>query len=386
MLNNSLPLESRIQVAMEAADSALLLASSSDIARASKAWRKSTMLGIDTEFVRERTYYAQLGLVQISDGQTVWLVDPMVPGSHSPIRELLENNDIVKVIHSPSEDLDVLQNTVGALPSPMIDTQLACALLGQPLQLAYHAMVHWLLDVSLENEQTRSNWMARPLKPAQLHYAALDVCLLPMIWQMLEHKLESLGRLDWLTEDCNLVLKSVAENSGTNSNWMRVRGVGRLDGESLAIFEALYAWRENQARTRNLPRGFIIKDPVLLEMARVKAVDMASLESIEDIHPGALRRHGESILKLIRSVRESGKSLPVMQPLTKPERNCLADMRSLVGETASDLGIEPAVLASRRDLEGILRLERNQWPAKIRGWRGNLIGDRLEMVRRQCIT
>ncbi|NNL96288.1 MAG: ribonuclease D [Xanthomonadales bacterium] len=368
---------------MEAADSALVLASPSDISRAAKAWRKCGTLGVDTEFVRERTYYAQLGLVQVSDGQTVWLIDPLVRGSHAPIKDLLENEDIVKIFHSPSEDLDVLMNTVGAMPTPMLDTQLACALLGQPLQLAYHAMVRWLFELDMDNDQTRSNWVSRPLKPAQLHYAALDVCLLPLIWEILQQRLKELNRHSWLIEDCNAAVYNAGDQESTLSNWLRIRGVGRLDGESLAILERLYNWREEQARARDLPRGFIIKDPVLLGIARLKPGDIGSLREVEGLHPGAVRRYGEDLLALIRSVRDSGKSLPIIQQLNRSERSCLAQMKSLVGDKARDLGVEPAVLASRRELEAIMRQDSNHWPPKFRGWRSELIGKPLENLRQK---
>lgn len=367
-----------VETALKAADSALLLQTPSQISRAAKAWNKARFLGVDTEFVRERTYYADLGLVQVSDGQTVWLVDPQIDGSDGALRELLENTEITKIFHSPSEDLEVLLKSVGALPQPMIDTQIACALLGQPLQLAYHAMVRWLLGVNLDNDQTRSNWTARPLKPAQLRYAALDVCLLPEIWRILEEKLRSMGRLEWFFDDCKWVISNACNAAQGAPGWTRLRGAAKLDGKSLALLDSLYEWREAQARARNLPRGFVVKDPVLLNIAVSRPDSVQALQRIEGLHPGTVRRYADSLLETIRQAGESGRTLPRVQSLTKSERDCLALMKVLVAEKAQELGIEPAVIASRRELEGILRQPRDQWPAKFGGWRGQLVGDELE--------
>lgn len=372
-----------VETALKAADSALLLQAPSQISRAAKAWNKARFLGVDTEFVRERTYYANLGLVQVSDGQTVWLVDPQIDGSDGALRELLENTEITKIFHSPSEDLEVLLKSVGALPQPMIDTQIACALLGQPLQLAYHAMVRWLLAVNLDNDQTRSNWTARPLKPAQLHYAALDVCLLPEIWRILEQKLRSTGRLEWFFDDCKWVISNACNAASGAPGWTRLRGAAKLDGKSLALLDSLYEWREAQARARNLPRGFVVKDPVLLNIAVSRPDSVQALQKIEGLHPGTVRRYADSLLETIRQARESGRTLPRIQGLTKSERDCLAQMKNLVAEKAQKLGIEPAVIASRRELEEILRQPRDQWPAKFRGWRDQLVGDELEAACRK---
>jgi len=369
-----------VDTALDAASSALLLTRPSEVARAQKAWRRCEVLALDTEFVRERTYFAKLGLVQISDGITVWLVDPLNVDCLSPIKSLLEDSSVTKLVHSPSEDLEVLLNEVGALPDPMIDTQAACALLGQPLQLAYHAAAEWLLGVQVAKDQTRSNWLRRPLGSAQLRYAALDVCLLPEMWCRLRKELESKGRLAWLAEDCALQVKNARTVTPDGSAWQRIRGADRLDGVGLAIIQALAAWREKEARSRDLPRGFIVPDPILLQFAHNKYRDDRNLESLDDLHPRARQRFGNRMVQLAAEVIDSGSKLEEIAPFSAAERKSLARLREAVKEQAARLNIDPALIASRRELEGLVRLAPGEWPDKFKGWRHRLMGAELERL------
>jgi ribonuclease D len=367
-----------LKTALQAADSALLLETPSQVARAAKAWRGCGILGLDTEFVRERTYHANLGLVQISDGQTVWLLDPLAEGALDALNALLINPGIQKIFHGPSEDLEVLQHAAGALPEPMIDTQVACALLGQSLQLGYHKAVHWLLDIEIDKEQTRSNWCARPLSKAQLHYAALDVCLLPMMWEILHSRLEQKNRLEWLSEDCQRQLQRARSEAPTSELWRRVRGAGRLDATSSAILQALVEWREGEARRRNLPRGFVITDPVLLTIADRKIQRPEDLERLNDLHRKTLQRHGARLCRLVEETRDSGHTLTPLASLTTAQQKLLKRMQALVQQAAKDLGVEPSLLAPKRDLEElILSAGGAAIPERLGGWRHDVLGRQL---------
>jgi ribonuclease D len=363
---------------LEAADSAILLNSPAQFSRAAKAWRRCSFLGLDTEFVRERTYFANIGLVQVSDGHTAWLVDPLAEGALGPLKSLMEDSSVVKVVHSPSEDLEVLQHAIGAVPDPIIDTQVACALLGQPLQVGYHTAAQWLLDVEVDKGQTRSNWCARPLRKEQLRYAALDVCLLPLMWDLLRDRLEEKGRLQWLLEDCESQIQKARQVADTSMSWQRIRGHGRLDGQQLAILQSLAKWRESEARRRNRPRGFVITDPLLLNMARKKMTTIDDLETLDDLHPRAISRHGEAIIQRIRKVIDSGNKLEVIKPMTTSERKRFSKMRQRVQGVAAEHGIEAVVLASKRDLETLIRNGGDSWPEKLIGWRQTLLHQELE--------
>lgn len=370
-----------LQTALAAADTPIMLTTGAQAARAAKAWRRADLLAVDTEFVRERTYFAELGLVQVSDGQTVWLLDPLGEGTLPPLRELLEDPGVAKLFHSPSEDLDVLANTVGALPTPLVDSQLACAMLGQPLQLGYHKAAEWLLDLEVDKDQTRSNWCARPLKPAQLRYAALDVCVLPQMWDKLKQRLEALGRLHWLQEDCERVIHEAGSPADPDATWQRIRGSGRLDGVALAILARLAEWREGVARDRNRPRGFIVPDGALLTIAAGRIADPEGLESVDSLHPRARQRHQATLNRIVQETLDSGEQRPVAPRATRGQRTQLAALRDAIATEAKKLGVEPALLASRKELERVVYDHATDpLPGRLDGWRGEFIAPHVERV------
>jgi ribonuclease D len=375
--------QAALQTALDAADRPIMLESAAQVSRAAKAWRRAGLLALDTEFVRERTYHADLGLVQLSDGQTVWLIDPLLDGVLEPLAEVLADERIVKLLHSPSEDLEVLLHTTGELPVPLIDSQLACALLGQPLQLGYHKAAEWLLGIPIDKDLTRSNWLARPLRPELLHYAALDVCVLPLMWEQLRERLDTLGRLPWLDEDCARMLDEARRPVDPLNSWARIRGAGRLDGESLAVLQSLAAWREAEAQARNRPRGFIVKDPVLLAIARERMDDTDALEALDDFHPRARQRYGRELTRRVCEVLDSGATLPVPPQAGPRERATFKTMRKLVAQQAESLGIEPTVLATKKDMEALIfGGPEAPLPERLGGWRRPIVGEPLQALVR----
>ncbi len=370
--------DAQLSAALDAADRPIMLESAAQVGRAAKAWRRASLLAVDTEFVRERTYYANLGLVQISDAQTVWLVDPLLDGVLPPLAEMLSDPRITKLLHSPSEDLDVLQHAAGELPDPLIDSQLACALLGQPLQLGYHKAAEWLLDVPIDKDLTRSNWLARPIRPELLRYAALDVCVLPLMWDRLREQLDALGRLPWLEEDCARMLAEARTPLDPMDAWQRIKGAGRLDGRGLAVLQALAAWREDCARERNRPRGFIVPDPVLVAIAREGMREPADLERLDDLHPRARQRYAKPIIDRVNRCHDEGRTLPEVPQAGPKERATLKAMRALVANAAEALGLEPTVLATKRDMEALLFSTKAGWlPPRLQGWRREIVGEPL---------
>jgi ribonuclease D len=365
-----------IKQAMAAADRPIMLESADQVTRAAKAWRRSKVLAVDTEFVRERTFYAKLGLVQISDAQSVWLLDPLQPGTLAPLKDMLEDNAITKLLHSPSEDLEVLLNTVDALPRPLVDTQMACALLGQPLQLGYHGAAHWLMGVDVDKDQTRSNWCARPLSDKQVRYAALDVNILPLMWQHLQRQLDELGRSEWLAEDCARMLEDAASTLAPEDAWCKVRGHARLDGTALAVLAKLAAWREVQARERDLPRGFVVPDAALMQIAGGGLRTDEALATVEGLHPRTRQRHGATLLALVNDALNDGERLPTTPRATPDQRKTLNTLRDITAAQAASLNIEPALLASRKELEQLVfSPPADTLPGRLGGWRAQFLAE-----------
>jgi ribonuclease D len=370
--------QNEIDTAQSAAEHPVMVESASQLRRWIDTWLDMEVLGIDTEFVRERTWRADLGLVQISDGATVWLVDPVKTGSLEPLSALLARPSLVKVLHAPPEDLDVLLYTTGAVPEPLFDTQIACALLGQSLQMSYLSTAEWLLGVAIDKGETRSNWCKRPLRPAQLHYAALDVCLLPMMYRELNARLKDLGRDGWLNEECATQVRRARTPADPEQAWKRINGNGRLDGAALAILKSLATWRDLEAEKRNLARGFFVKDAALLTIAQRKPNSPEALAGINALPPRTLEKHGPAIIAKIGKVLDEGLTVDPPKILTPAQRRLLARMKALVQKKSTELSMEPALLASKRELEKLVLWSPGRpLPEQFTGWRKAVITGEL---------
>jgi len=367
-----------VDTALGAALKPIMVETAAEFERTIQEWLECKLIGIDTEFVRERTWRADLGLVQFSDGKKVWLLDPLTCGSLQPLSALFEDQSIVKILHAPSEDLDVLLYTTGSVPNPLFDSQIACAMLGESLQMGYHKTVEWLLDLPIDKGETRSNWLKRPLRPAQLHYAALDVCLLPMMHRQLTSRLEELGRLEWLFEDCNRSLNKAQTPSDPKQAWKRIGGNNRLDGTELAVLQKLATWRDQEAERRNLARGFVIKDQALMTIATQQPDTLDALSALDVWHPKAILRNGHALIGIIDRVLDKGELADAPDALQPEHKKLMGDMRSWVQKQATELNVEPALLASKRELEGlILTSDGEDLPERFLGWRKDVITNKL---------
>ncbi len=370
--------QSDIDSALAAAKKFELVETADELEAAGRRWRQKQVLGIDTEFIRERTYRADLGLVQVSDGDRVWLVDPLKTGPLESVKRLCEHAGTLKVLHAPSEDIAVLAHAAQSSLMPLFDTQIACAMLGQPLQMSYHKVAEWLLQVHIDKGETRSRWLRRPLRPAQLKYAALDVCLLPLMQQELAARLQAMGRADWLREDCQRLLDKSRAPAHPGSAWKRISGANRLDPAARAVLRDLARWREKEAERSNMARGFVVKDTALIAIARQQPANEAALAALDVLHPAARQRYGKDLLNVIAKARGEGRKIDPPEPLTGKQRKILAAMRKRVQQKASELSVDPALLASRRDLESLLQAAANAaLPERFNGWRRALITDDL---------
>lgn len=377
-------LKSEVDTALEAADSPIMIESNQQLTDAAAQWKHCPVIGIDTEFVRERTYRADLGLVQLSDGKQVWLLDPLKTGPITELSQLFEDMDTIKILHAPSEDLDVLLYTTGSCPWPLFDTQIACSMLGESLQLSYHKTVDWLLNVSIDKGETRSNWLNRPLRPAQLHYAALDVCLLPMMYRELNERLQEIGRTAWLQEDCGRLINKAKTPVDPADAWMKIGGNTRLNQPSLTILQSLAQWRELEADKRNMAKGFVVKNPELLAIADAAPGSISDLRAIGEVHHRVIDRYGSTFLELISQVKQSDKKTKPLTSMSLHQKKLLADMKKCVAAKAKDLNVEPALLASRRELENLILTDQDApLPERFMGWRKDEItNDLIEIMEK----
>jgi ribonuclease D len=353
--------------------------------RAARRWLEHPAVALDTEFVRERTFFPRLGLVQVADERRVDLVDPLAVPDLGPLRELLVAPGTLKVVHSASEDLEVFYRATGVLPRPLFDTQIAAGLAGLPAGASYQRLVTEALGVELFKGETRTDWLARPLSEAQLAYAAEDVAYLLPLYQNVRQRLADLGRLEWALEDSRALLDESRFDPDPDDAHRRVRGAGRLDRRGLQVLQSLASWRDREARRRDLPRGFLLRDELLIALASRRPKTARDLQRLPSLDPRQAARDGATWLDLVRRALERPESdLPPeparLQP-TAEVRSLETALREIVRRRAVELAIPPELLASRRTLDAVLRstfLDHDPaLPDELRGWRREIVGEEL---------
>ena len=355
-------------------------------------WSQSEILALDTEFIRTDTFYPIGALIQVSDGRGCFLIDPLTIDDFSTFSALLTSTNIIKVLHSCSEDLEVFDRLFGVVPSPLMDTQIAAGLDGLDFSMSYQRMTEALLQIHIPKGETRSNWLQRPLTDSQIHYATLDVAYLPQMYQLLKSSLENKGRWSWLQEECRLLVKKYQEAGDLSVYYQKIRAIWKLSSLQLAILRAVTMWREAKARELDKPRGRVLKDSCCYEIARIKPTDIKSLSRISDINHKTIRLYGEFILDLVSKVETlDPDSYPAELPRPLPTETgaLLKQLKAQVGACAESLQIPIELLAKKRDYEALLQSGiyngEYQLPATLSGWRKSVIGDQLlELLKSQA--
>ena len=336
-------------------------------------------LAIDTEFMRERTYAPQLCLVQVASDADCYLVDPLAGLELAPLFAVLADRAKPKILHAARQDLEVMLNASGRVPGPVFDTQVAAALLGLPPQVGYADLVARRLGHSIDKGQTRTDWSRRPLSDAQLAYAADDVHHLLQLHAELSAALASGGRAAWLAEECTCLEDPGLYRTEPLDAWRRLKGLGRLRPAEQAVARALAGWREQRAIASDKPRGWILSDDALYALATMAPATAGDLEQVRALPPATIRKRGEELLALIHEARQSARDLapsPAPQRPTPEQTRRIGLLQQRVKDVAATLGISPEVLATRRDVEGMVLGPPGQSPL-LRGWRREAIGLQL---------
>jgi len=331
---------------------------------------------IDTEFMRESTYSPQLCLVQVASDSDCYLVDPLAGLDLAPLFEALAERAKPKILHAARQDLEVFLNASGSVPGPVFDTQVAAALLGLPPQVGYADLVARQLGHSIDKGQTRTDWSRRPLSDAQLAYAADDVHHLLQLHTDLTTALESRGRAAWHAEECAALEDPRLYRTDPADAWRRLKGLGRLRTAEQAVARALAGWREQRAIASDKPRGWILSEEALYALATLAPATAGDLEQVRALPPATIRKRGEELLALMRDARESARDLPpspAPQRPTPEQTQRIGRLQQRMKDVAADLGIQPEVLATRRDVEGMVLGSPEQSPL-LRGWRREVIG------------
>jgi ribonuclease D len=333
-------------------------------------------IGLDTEFLRERTYRAELCLLQVSAGDHAVCVDPIAVTDLGALAGPLTAAGVVKVMHASRQDLEVLLPAVG-LVRPVFDTQVAAALAGFAAQVGYAELARRLLGVELPKAHTRTDWSRRPLSPEQIEYALDDVRHLVPLKLRLEEQLEKLGRMGWLAEELAGLADARALVTDPEEAWRRIKGLRGLDPARERLARGLAAWRERRAVERNRPRGWILDDGVLREVIVRVPRSLSALEAIAEMPAGVARHSGAELLACVAAanVPDPAPALDMRQR-PDPVKSALAKKLGAVNQAAAtELGINPEVLATRRDLERLA--DGGDDIAALRGWRRSVVGEKL---------
>lgn len=332
------------------------------------------ILGIDTEFIREKTYYAQLCLVQVAVPDGVYCVDPL---AGNPMESFWQETfDKTWVVHSARQDIEVIFQTSGSMPTRLFDTQIAAAFLGMQPQIGYAGLVKDLFGVDLPKSHTRADWSQRPLPEALLRYAAEDVEYLLPAYELLGERLEKAGRKAWAEQDSRLLLDASLYEIDEAQAIDRLKGARNLRGRRRAAAERLAAWREAEAARRNRPRQWILRDSALLDIARELPGNSAALGRIDGMPAKLVSRAGDELLAIVaQSAKDDNDYRPPPAP-NEQQKKLLKTMQSTVSECADELAISPELLAPRKELSAAIFSGTTDSRA-FRGWRRDLIGERL---------
>lgn len=338
-------------------------------------------LAIDTEFLREKTYYAKLCLIQVeADGHRA-CIDPLSIDDLSVFSELMHSPNIIKVLHAAHQDLEILLEITGKVPAPIFDTQVAASVLGIGDQMGYARLVESMLNVSLAKTQSRTDWSKRPLRDAQLEYAIDDVRYLAQIYPMMLEKLEEQDRLSWLSKDFAKATNPETYAANPYERWKKVKGNQILKRPQLAILRELAAWREERAEQSDRPRKWILSDDILLDMARQQPSTVEAIKEIRGINPDRSQKYHDTWLSLIKKGKDTPESeWPELARANKPSpnQNALIDLLMLVIQIqAKQHKITAAVIATRKRVaEMVLAGE----TSISDDWRGALVNDEIAAV------
>lgn len=331
-------------------------------------------IGLDTEFMRERTYFSQLCLVQVSADKDLYCIDPLVDDDMGAFWSALCGR--TWIAHAARQDLEVIYQSAGRMPSALFDTQIAAGLLGMQPQIGYANLVQQLFDVELPKTHTRANWAERPLPDRYLEYAAEDVEYLLPACDVLAERLEQKGRLDWALSDSKLLTDPALYDNDPGSAIDRLKGARRLRGRQRAVAERLAEWREAEALARNKPRQWILRDNVIIDIACRLPETIDQLRAIGDLPPKTLQRKGDDILQRVsQALGDTNAYRPPGAP-DESQKELLKRMQKIVAECADDLDIAAETIASKKELAAVI-IDGNRRSRVFDGWRRELIGEQL---------
>lgn len=342
-------------------------------------------VAVDTEFMRETTYWPKLCLIQAAGGDVEAVIDPLAPDIDlTPFLEVLRDASILKVLHAARQDIEIFHN-LGAIPTPLFDTQIASMAAGFGEQVAYDALVKRMLKVELDKSHRFTDWARRPLSEAQITYALGDVTHLAALYPKLRARLDEAGRLGWVTEEMAALADPALYDLNPARAWRRLKP-RRFTARYLAVFQALAAWRERTAQERDQPRGRILKDEAIDELATHPPADAADLARLRAVPKGfAGSRYAEGLLAAVSAALADPDA---HQPVDREARGAPAPgavvelLKVLLKARSEDAGVAAKLIATVADLERIAAEDEDADTAALHGWRRAAFGEDALKLRR----
>ncbi len=348
-------------------------------------YQQSQLLVLDTEFVRTRTYYAKLGLIQAYDGKTLALIDPVALPDLSSFWALLTNPNIIKLVHSCSEDLEVFAHYGQCQPLPLFDSQIAASITGMGHGVGYAKLVETCLGEVIDKGESRTDWMRRPLTDAQLSYAANDVLYLYQLYPQLLEKLEAQGRLTWLYEEGERMTSGRLAMPDLETAYLKVKNAFQLTEVQLAYLKVLAKWRLERALARDLALGFVIKDHGLIALAKKQPKNIGELLKLNDLTEQEKRIHGKDILRIMQTADLANLPELVDVLALKPGyKSAFKAIKQCLTELSEQYAVPMEMLGSKRHIHDYLQWRWNkqqgELPTVLTGWRGEMAATALASV------
>lgn len=356
-----------------------LITNTDELKRFCESVSTAPFVTVDTEFMREKTYYSQLCLVQVASSTTNALIDPLAKGIDlQPLLELMANKNVLKVFHAARQDIEILYRLMGEVPRPLYDTQIAAMAAGFGDQIGYEPLVRELTGKQVDKGSRFTDWSKRPLSEKQLTYALGDVTHLIDVYQALEQTLAKDGRNHWVAEEMNALLDPSLYHVVPENAWKRLK-LRHVRPKEIGIVMEVSAWREIEAQKRDMPRSRILKDDAIPELARAAPSSVEELGALRGIPNGFERsRQAHSLLEAVaRGAALPKEDLPILEKPKQREQapiDVVDLLRVLLKRQSERHGVAPKLLASAADLEAIALSDDADVPA-MKGWRREVFGE-----------
>lgn len=354
-----------------------------------KAASEVSQIALDTEFVRIRTYYPHLGLIQMYDGKQISLIDPLTITEWTPFVELLTNPAVLKYLHAGSEDLEVFSHQFGCVPTPMIDTQVVAAFLGYPISCGFATLVEKYEHIALDKSESRTDWLARPLTEKQCQYASGDVFyLLPLAKKLIAQAQEA-GYMDAIVDECEMIAERRQETVSPELAYRDIGNAWQLRGQQLACLKMLAEWRLNQARARDMALNFVVREEHLWSVARYLPTSLAELDALS-LSGQEIRCHARRLLDFVakaKQIKDEDCPEPIGNLIEQPNyKKAFKAIKTVIQEVSEGQRYNPELLASRRQINQLLNIHwkiKTGEPELLSRWRKALLAEKITAILAQ---